>query len=743
MNGATSAGWWHIARRDLRAAATAPLLWLVLGCWLLLVHGVFALSLEAVHGRAALVPLYTDALWSGGLLLVLFAPAMTMNAWAAERAQGTWQLLLTLPVRDRDLVLGKFAAGWALLLILIGATVAMLAVLAAFSGVAGPQAAAGYLGLVLLAALAAALGTWIGLAVDGPVAAYVLGFAGLAVLWLAGVGGAEGPLGPLAAAIGLGPRFSPFIAGRLALADALWFVGATALFLVLAGGAVRAARSGGSGWRRAGAAGGPAAAVLLLAILAVAAGQRAGAALDLSSDRRFSLDPALQRRLAAMPGDTAITAVWDDADDALLAPIADACRVMAQQRGVSFRRLDPVRNRPLLDELRARHGEPAPPALWIEHAGRGQRLALHERSRPTLQRDVAGALIALADPSPPVVLVLHGHGELAPAAADAANRCGQLFAAWRAAGLVPSLVADGAPAPPPDAVLALLGPTAPLGDAVLARLGAHLRDGGGLLVLADDRAPADLGAWLRRRGLLHGAGVPAELAQGLASPALLDPAAPRQPPAHLVSLAQHWSGAERELPHHNLLLAGGQLNPRSPLTQPLADAGRQVLSPYTAGVEALPHAVVAGLGVPPFTAEPLLSTLRGDAWLRVRGEPLAVPAGLEQADARRLAWALSYQPDAESAAGGRGARLLVWGSRQAGSDAVLEQGSFANAELLAGACRWLARRDPPPEVPAAELRAFRLDLSDAGLRLVQVILAIIMPMACLGLAMLMWFDRRR
>ncbi|MBN8525274.1 MAG: ABC transporter permease, partial [Planctomycetes bacterium] len=252
----TTSGWYHIARRDIRAAASAPLLWLILAAWLGVVHGAFALTLLEVHGRsgAAATPLYVDALWWGGLVLALFAPALTMNAWAAERSQGSWQLLMTVPQRELDLVLGKFLAAFGLMLVLIAATLGMPAVLAVVSDVSPPHALACYAGLVLLAAFLAALGTWIGLMVEGPVAAYILTFGVIAVLWLAGVGGDGGPLGPVAAAIGLGGRISSFLAGRIALADAAWLLAGAGLFILLAQGAIVALRQSGSmpWWRRAG-----------------------------------------------------------------------------------------------------------------------------------------------------------------------------------------------------------------------------------------------------------------------------------------------------------------------------------------------------------------------------------------------------------------------------------------------------------------------------------------------------------
>ena len=741
-------GWFHLARRDLRAAAAAPLLWLILAAWLGVVHGAFVLTLLNVHGRsgASATPLYVDALWWGGLVLALFAPALTMNSWASERSQGTWQLLMTVPQRELDLVLGKFLAAWGLMLVLLAATLGLPATLAVISDVSAPHAFACYVGLALLAAFLAALGTWIGLIVEGPVAAYVVTFGVVAVLWLAGVGGDDGPLGLISITVGLGSRIGPFLSGRLALSDISWFVAGAGIFLLLAHGAIVAQRQSGSlpWWKRAGIIGGPTSVIAILLIVAVAAASRSGVAADLSADHRFSLSPALTRHLAAVDVPLDLVGVWEDQDDGPLGPISDAGRGMAAaaQRG-SWKRLDPLRNRPALADFAARHGDPSPPALWVVRGERATRIGLNRASRLTLQRDVAGALITRADPAPPTVRLLQGHGELRPEARGD-DGCGQLLGVLAASGLR-SAVLDAATtaAPPPSDVLAVLGATSPLGGATLGRLDAHLRDGGGVLVLTDDRGAPDLAVWLRRHGVLVTGGVPRALVEERKSESLLDPASPVLPPRHLVSLTRHVVGGERDLPHHNLLLRGAEnLNPDHVLTTALVAGGLQLLSPFTGACDAIPPQALADVGVQ-YLPTPLLSTIPGDVWERARGEALAVPKELEQNRPRSLAWALTYTPASDAASAARGARLVVWGSRQAASDAVVGQAAFANGQFLAGACRWLAHRDAPPEVPEAELRAFQVSLSDRALDLLIAILAVLVPVLCIGGALLAWMGQKR
>ena len=73
-----------------------------------------------------------------------------------------------------------------------------------------------------------------------------LSFGAVAVLWLASAGGSDGPMGALATAIGLGERVRSFLAGRIALADVLWFTTTAGVAVVLASGAIEVRRQASS-----------------------------------------------------------------------------------------------------------------------------------------------------------------------------------------------------------------------------------------------------------------------------------------------------------------------------------------------------------------------------------------------------------------------------------------------------------------------------------------------------------------
>jgi len=237
---------WAICKRDLVQHFTTPLAWLVLAVWTFVTNGLFWYVLDQAHAQGVWgAPIYLTAMATGSVALMLLAPALTMNAFASERVQGTMQLLLTVPITELQMLLGKFLATACLLGALLVATLIQPVVLYFVSEVAGLQLVAGYLGLLLACLMFAALGTWISLLVDSPVAAYVLTMGAIGVLFLVGL--LDNPhSGPALAAIGRGlglnPHLASFRTGDVRLSHVGWFLGLTLCWLTLAHSALCARR---------------------------------------------------------------------------------------------------------------------------------------------------------------------------------------------------------------------------------------------------------------------------------------------------------------------------------------------------------------------------------------------------------------------------------------------------------------------------------------------------------------------
>ena len=95
-----------IARREFRAYLTSPMAYIVACVFLVLVGALFIWYLSDTDYSDTSIVGYLD-IW-GNLVLMLFAAALAMRLIAEEKKLGTWELLLTAPLRDTEVVLGKF-----------------------------------------------------------------------------------------------------------------------------------------------------------------------------------------------------------------------------------------------------------------------------------------------------------------------------------------------------------------------------------------------------------------------------------------------------------------------------------------------------------------------------------------------------------------------------------------------------------------------------------------------------------
>ena len=98
-----------VLKRELRGYFATPIAYVFIMIFLVL-SGVFTFYLGNFYERqqADLIPFFSFHPW----LYLFLVPAISMRLWSEERKSGTLELLMTLPIRRRDIVLGKFLAAW-------------------------------------------------------------------------------------------------------------------------------------------------------------------------------------------------------------------------------------------------------------------------------------------------------------------------------------------------------------------------------------------------------------------------------------------------------------------------------------------------------------------------------------------------------------------------------------------------------------------------------------------------------
>lgn len=141
---------------------------------------VFPQTSIADSGFASLDPLFTLAPY----LLMFLIPALSMRSFAEERKQGTIELLLTHPITDWELVLGKFAACWLLALFaLLPTLVYCFSVYELGDGnIDTPATIGSYIGMALLAGTFSAIGIMASSFTDNQIVAFLLAVFGCFLL---------------------------------------------------------------------------------------------------------------------------------------------------------------------------------------------------------------------------------------------------------------------------------------------------------------------------------------------------------------------------------------------------------------------------------------------------------------------------------------------------------------------------------------------------------------------------------
>lgn len=191
---------WTIFKKEMRLYFTSPVAYVVFTCFLLIV-GYFFSSIFAFYNftsmQAAMNPAFgrdlnvTDAVMrplfsNTGVILLFFMPMLTMRLFAEEKRSGTIELLLTFPVRDGEVLLGKFAAAMALFLMLLGCTALYPAIAGYFARLEWGPLLAGYLGLILLGGAFLAVGILISSLTENQIVASFATFGVLLGLWVIG-----------------------------------------------------------------------------------------------------------------------------------------------------------------------------------------------------------------------------------------------------------------------------------------------------------------------------------------------------------------------------------------------------------------------------------------------------------------------------------------------------------------------------------------------------------------------------
>lgn len=108
------------------------------------------------------------------LITALFVPAISMNLIAEERKNNTWEILLSLPIKEKDLVWGKFLGSAAYLLFVIGLSLPVVITVVVLGKIGLGLVFGGLIGLICLTLAYLSLGLFMSSLTNQPIVAFLL-----------------------------------------------------------------------------------------------------------------------------------------------------------------------------------------------------------------------------------------------------------------------------------------------------------------------------------------------------------------------------------------------------------------------------------------------------------------------------------------------------------------------------------------------------------------------------------------
>lgn len=241
---------WTIAKREYSHYFTTPIAYAV-AFMIFLVLGIIFIailrqSIDNALQQFASVPDISPLTADLVFLLVFSVPALTMRLISDETRMGTMELLLTAPVRDWELILGKWLGGFLFILTVLAITLIYPFILNSLvtPGIDQGLMMTAYLGVILVAASFLALGVGVSAIFSNQIAAFFLSMGLFIFLWwLVGIPAQILPTGTtIFQYLDMQGHFSTLNQGTLASTDIVYFLSLIVLGLFTGTAAVEMRR---------------------------------------------------------------------------------------------------------------------------------------------------------------------------------------------------------------------------------------------------------------------------------------------------------------------------------------------------------------------------------------------------------------------------------------------------------------------------------------------------------------------
>jgi ABC-2 type transport system permease protein len=228
-----------ISRREIRTYFNSPVAYIVVTVFTVITGYLFFSQLftekqAELRGMFGFMP----------FLFMFMVPAVTMRLLADEKSSGTLELLSTMPVRDWEVVVGKFLAALALVATAIGLTLVFAISVKMLGPLDRGPAIGGYIGLLLMAGAFVAIGVMCSAFTRNSIVAFIAAFGVSFALYLFGRLGQFMPEGirPIVAFLSIDGHFDNIGRGVVDSRDVIYYLSVIATCLLLATTALESRR---------------------------------------------------------------------------------------------------------------------------------------------------------------------------------------------------------------------------------------------------------------------------------------------------------------------------------------------------------------------------------------------------------------------------------------------------------------------------------------------------------------------
>jgi ABC-2 type transport system permease protein len=187
-----------IFKREVRTYFTSPIAYALLTIFAVICGFMFTsilVQFQRISFQSAMNPAMAQGLnateWvvrpllrNVAVILLFLMPIITMRLFAEERRTGTLELLFTLPIRDVELLAGKFLAALAIFLVLLALPLIYSLMLAALAPLEWAAIGVAFAGLVLLGMTFLAIGLFCSSVTENQIVAAVLTFGAALLFWI-------------------------------------------------------------------------------------------------------------------------------------------------------------------------------------------------------------------------------------------------------------------------------------------------------------------------------------------------------------------------------------------------------------------------------------------------------------------------------------------------------------------------------------------------------------------------------